>query len=970
MSRDDTWDPSRVRALRGTRSRAAFARLVGVSPLTVYRWELPGGAAQARRPNGVSIQRLGALELGAPTLEREVTGAEAAAHGAMEPSALEVLPALERILGSGWREGERALTELQLRVDRDRPDAAALVGAGLGQTHLLLHNDVRSATAALLPALADARAGRLSPSVEATVQSTAALLFAWVGGPLFDLGRVSAHAARAEALAPAPASQPVRFLAWLATFLCAFSVGEPVLLGRALSRVDEFPEDGLPPLLRGFAVEARGIAAMIQGRPAMVLQWMERSAEWARDHGFALLEVRALALLAMRRLDDLDDPERALASARRAEALSRDARLGDGLQTGFTHRAVCEASLRLGRLGDAEHAYLEAERSARDAGLLPLTLVPSRCRHLVACARLDELGQLGEQLSRCGPGPSQALAHAYGAYVALLFELHRGGDADALLGALSRARETAQAWVFLQRDVTVLAAAVHLALGRLDGASIEIRRARRFLERFPSPYAAAQLDRWDGALHLLQRHDERGGALVGAAQGVFELAGDRLEAALTRRTAALLGRRAGADASALARSDAELRELGLDPRALGWLEAAADRAGAPARASGVAAAHAVQPELERVVAPLRRMAVPGLNPQGIQRELLAVLAQIFPGCSARLEELDSNGRATLLAEEGDAAHVELWEELGDGAGRRLRVGVALPPGQDGAAALQAVTLVAGLALEVATLHGLARPAPGASAGDGAPALPGVVAESPAMRRLLGELSRLGSSRATVLVTGESGTGKEVVARAIHDLSTRRVGPFVPFNCAAVPRDLFEGQLFGYRKGAFTGAVSNHPGVVRAADRGTLLLDEIGELPLELQPKLLRFLENGEVFPLGELRPAKVDVRLVAATHRDLGALVRAGRFREDLYYRLLVVPLRLPPLRERKEDVVALARHFLRAFTEEGVEPPVLGPDAVATLLAHPWPGNVRELRNAIERSLAFRPSPAVLTAAHLRLSQ
>jgi transcriptional regulator with PAS, ATPase and Fis domain len=238
-----------------------------------------------------------------------------------------------------------------------------------------------------------------------------------------------------------------------------------------------------------------------------------------------------------------------------------------------------------------------------------------------------------------------------------------------------------------------------------------------------------------------------------------------------------------------------------------------------------------------------------------------------------------------------------------------------------------------------------------------------------MRRLRAELASLAASRATVIVQGESGSGKEVIARSLHELSLRAREAFVAFNCAAIPRDLFEGQLFGYRRGAFTGAVTDHPGVIRAADHGTLFLDEVGELPLDTQPKLLRFLENGEVFPLGERRPIKVDVRIVAATHKDLASLVREGRFREDLYYRLQVVPLRVPPLRERREDIVALARYFVRALTSEGHEPPALSTDALAALVEHAWPGNVRELRNVIERVLAYSPVPRTITRAHLRIA-
>jgi DNA-binding NtrC family response regulator len=274
-----------------------------------------------------------------------------------------------------------------------------------------------------------------------------------------------------------------------------------------------------------------------------------------------------------------------------------------------------------------------------------------------------------------------------------------------------------------------------------------------------------------------------------------------------------------------------------------------------------------------------------------------------------------------------------------------------------------VALVAGLALEAAELRGGENPAIAAEV----PEIPGLIAASPAMRRVLGDVGRLAGSRATVVITGESGVGKELIAHALCKVSSRADGPYIAFNCASVPHELFEGQLFGYRKGAFTGATADHAGMIRAADGGTLFLDEIGELPLDIQPKLLRFLDNAEVFPLGAQRAVNVDVRVIAATNRDLAAEVRRGRFREDLYYRLLVVPLVVPPLRARREDVVPLARFFARNLTAQG-RPPAFAPDALAALEAHSWPGNVRELRNVIARALAYSPRPDVITRAQLAL--
>ncbi|HET9599585.1 MAG TPA: sigma-54 dependent transcriptional regulator, partial [Anaeromyxobacteraceae bacterium] len=391
------------------------------------------------------------------------------------------------------------------------------------------------------------------------------------------------------------------------------------------------------------------------------------------------------------------------------------------------------------------------------------------------------------------------------------------------------------------------------------------------------------------------------------------------------------------------------------------------------------ASSATGSSLEQLLVPIQRLATRGMSPALIRRELVALAAELTSGhgdgaAVVCLEELDSAGRATPLLRRGlEAVTPTEWVELGDGAGRRLRLGAG------GAAvagevrgALTALAAVAELALELAALRGVAgNPvATGlALAAADVPDLPGFVSASAPMRQLKADLVRLARSRSTVIITGESGSGKEVIARAIHDLSTRAAKPYVAFNCAAVPRDLFEGQLFGYRKGAFTGAATDHPGVLRAADGGTVLLDEIGELPLDVQPKLLRFLENGEILPLGERKPLKLDVRVVAATFRDLDRLVRERLFREDLFYRLQVVPLRVPPLRERPDDVIALARHFVRLLTPAGHEPPVLAPDALAALNAHRWPGNVRELRNVIERSLAFEPLPPVLGAEHLRIA-
>lgn len=255
---------------------------------------------------------------------------------------------------------------------------------------------------------------------------------------------------------------------------------------------------------------------------------------------------------------------------------------------------------------------------------------------------------------------------------------------------------------------------------------------------------------------------------------------------------------------------------------------------------------------------------------------------------------------------------------------------------------------------------------------------GLIGPSPAMQQVREQILRMAPTRTSVLILGESGTGKELVARALHRHSPRAQQPFIVINCGAIPEHLMESELFGHKRGTFTGAIQDRPGVFRAAHGGTLLLDEIGEMPLAMQVKLLRALQARAVRPVGESQELPVDVRVIAATHRDLSAEVAAGRFREDLYYRLNVLTLELPALRERPEDIEALARHFLSRFAQEMGKPQIIDfePEAMARLKLHPFAGNVRELENAIEHAVALegmthtiglRSLPAEIRLAHLR---
>jgi len=336
--------------------------------------------------------------------------------------------------------------------------------------------------------------------------------------------------------------------------------------------------------------------------------------------------------------------------------------------------------------------------------------------------------------------------------------------------------------------------------------------------------------------------------------------------------------------------------------------------------------------------------------------------------AAEIGNLKSESERTHLARKRDAALIPLRSTNATAA--TLFISPAERAQLPGGLALDPLLRVVELGMDVCALR--ARAHSGSSSEEestlaGTSLMPGFIHSSPAMTRLVEEVHKIRSSDVTVLVTGESGTGKELVARAIHAISSRRDKVFVPFNCTAVPKELSEGYLFGYRRGAFTGAVSDSPGVIRTAAGGTLFLDEIGDLPVDVQPKLLRFLQEGEIQPLGEQRPSKVDVRIIAATNTDLEEMVAQGRFREDLYYRLNVIRLRVPPLRERRSEIPTIVNYYVNHYSAKfGRRDIQITPPAIDLLMVSDWPGNVRQLCNEIQRIVARAEDGAVLTPEQL----
>ncbi|HEU4385031.1 MAG TPA: sigma 54-interacting transcriptional regulator [Anaeromyxobacteraceae bacterium] len=888
-----------------------------------------------------------------------------------------LLPLLERLSSGELRRVEGELLALLASGRLGTLAGRAMAAQALARIALLARADVCGAFATLSPLLPEL--SRLPAAAQLELQVTAALVFSWPDGRFLDAGRANAYLAGAERLLPGLGTPETRVLLLIARFTLALLQEDPERVVDALTRATELEPALTSPVHRTLVHEAQAQAAFQAGRFAGAA----RSFQQVLDEGaLALSRVRALGQLAAASIQDGRAPREALALIERARDLERRERLQPG-QHSLMLDAAGAALGRLGRFADAAHTLEEAIDLAAEVGWTPAWPAMTLAQIHVWTGRADALRALGERLAVHEGGLLARLTRALGGLLKTAAGLLGATqDGTGLVGELERQVEELErevGWHTLRGQVLLTTAMISSRAGTPEEAGRALRRADRHFERAPSIWAGALLRRSRGAALARQGQLHEARQLIESALGTLTLAEDIANATHARLMLAQIGLALGdpgAREQAARHRDA-LRQLGYvfgldDLDALP--PARTSPAGPPA---GGAAASAGSPP-EQLVVPIQRLATRGMNPALIRRELVAVVAELASGPGAEaavcLEELDSTGRATPILRTGpEAVPATDWVELSDGAGRRLRLGAG-GPGMGGEARgrLAALGAVAELALELAALRGVAgNAAPtGTPLGGGeVPDIPGFISTSTPMRQLKADLARLSRSRATVIITGESGSGKEVIARAIHDLSTRAGKPYLAFNCAAVPRDLFEGQLFGYRKGAFTGAATDQPGVLRSADGGTVLLDEIGELPLDVQPKLLRFLENGEILPLGERQPVKLDVRVIAATFRDLDELVRERRFREDLYYRLQVVPLRVPPLRERPDDVIALARHFVRLLTPAGQEPPVLAPDALTALNAHRWPGNVRELRNVIERSLAFEPMPRVLEAQHLRIT-
>ncbi len=913
---------------------AEFALRLGVSPLTVYRWELPEDAPESRRPRRGSRAKLRGFAEGRPPTAR------GGAPRAMPP-APEALERLLELLGRARWDDAREQGLEALRSGED----AGLSHLAFAASALWGRGDSRGALAALAPLVRGVEDGSAPPELGHRACALAALAFAAPDGRTFDGSRVRDAAARALEGPPDP---EVAALAAVAELQAAWFSGDGAVFDWAWSRRSRALEGARRPLDCALVLELRAARAYLEGRPGEAIRRLALAAREARALGFGQLEARALCRRALLELGGAVRPSEVLTLTRKARQARESAALDEGHVDLLIAAAESEALLRSGLYREAQAVCERADPVAERIRWLPVDALLPRTRLTFHVAGVEGVARMVDryrQLAAASPLNADApLRYLEG------LEASFEPDWEAAIGHMRAAAERCGGGRPWLESLARFLAASYATYGRPEDADDTLRQLDRALERHPSAWLRGYHAHLKGILATRRGDHAYAAEQLETAVAIMEMAGDISEHARAQRGLAIAAWLRG-DPEAerrLEESARQLKSLGIEvspAQDIGHIQRDRTTAPTPERR-----------ELPLLV-PVQRLSMRGLSSEQLRRELLAMAREIARGASAALFRDDA-----LLARLGPQAVGHFAVEFADGVGHHYTLTVSGDPDEEIRALLRSLAAVASMALERAALYEVPSPGEVREAEEEAP--PGLVAASPAMRGLLSDLRRLSRSRATVLITGESGAGKEVAARALHTLSSRAAGPFVAFNCAAVPAELFDAQLFGHRKGAFTGARESRPGMIRAADRGTLFLDEVGELPLDVQAKLLRFLENGEVQPLGADRPVEVDVRVVAATHRDLRAMILERAFREDLFYRLQVVPLRVPPLRERREDILPLARHFL-----EQLGGARLAPDAAAALRGHPWRGNVRELRNVLERSVAFSPE-GPLTAAALRFDQ
>ena len=533
-------------------------------------------------------------------------------------------------------------------------------------------------------------------------------------------------------------------------------------------------------------------------------------------------------------------------------------------------------------------------------------------------------------------------------------------------------------------EAELIAAEALLSADRVDEAERRLTQVEPRLDPRTTPGAWGEFLRLRGDLRARQTRTTEAYHDIAQSSSVFELVGERYQAAVSQLALARLAAKAGAKSTA----DRHYEYAADVFKALGATRDLEQVQAAMASAQPPGTGEYVGSPADADDALVRRLVDAAVLPDLLARELAATLLEAvtadatavfveLPGGDVRLiahAGSDADHARSLarraLQENGQSGSALIVEPVGrEHDGPRF---VVLAPSRPlGHPLLRRIRMMVAVARQGFDLCGVRdRPTAAVDAGTERPLeplLPGFLCASAAMTRVVDQIQRLQGNDLTVLITGESGTGKELIARAIHVGSSRSSATFLPYNCTTTTRELADSQLFGHRRGSFTGAMSDQPGLIRTAAGGTLFLDEVGDLPLDVQPKLLRFLEQGEIMPVGENRPQSVDVRVLAATNADLEQRVAEGKFREDLYYRLSVIRIHVPPLRQRREEIPHLATFFLREASDRLGKPDVqLGSEVLDLFAQYWWPGNVRQLRNELQRAVAMAPAGGTIGPEHL----
>ncbi len=679
--------------------------------------------------------------------------------------------------------------------------------------------------------------------------------------------------------------------------------------------------------------------------------------------------------------------DQALALAERALALHEHAGSVHGLAVALA--SLGQICVRLGDLSRAEDVLTRALEIRTPVQL-----------HETTGAVFDTLAQIhlvrGEydEAEQC----LQQAGAAYGTYgleasrwyewsIRLLtarLALRRGLRADALRMAVEiAAAQGVPAADAIQAEL--LAAEALLLDDAVQEAEQRLSLVSARLDPRSTPGAWGDYLRLRAQVHLKHGRPTDAYHDLGQSASVFDLLGERYQAALSRLALGRLVAEVGARSTAerhLSDAVAVFESLGAAPdlkeaRVASRPRPAAETSGGYLSAPG---------EADDVI--VRRLVDAAVMPDLLALETSSALSEASAGdpavvvlragpdeirtVSATGCDMEAAASLSRSALRGTGyGHGEFFVEPLGHEGDDERLGVVASARPIGQATMRRLRMIAAVARQGFALCGtrerVAQPHDARALRTLDALLPGFVCTSGAMLRVVEQIERMQANDLTVLITGESGTGKELVARAIHLGSLRSAGLFLPYNCTTTTRDLADSQLFGHRRGSFTGAVNDQAGLIRSAAGGSLFLDEIGDLPLEVQPKLLRFLEQGEVMPVGESRPQRVDVRVIAATNADLEQRVAEGKFREDLYYRLTVIRIHVPPLRERREEIPHLCALFLREACERLGKPDVqLSAAALDLFSQHWWPGNVRQLRNEIQRAVALSGADGMVGPEHL----